>query len=67
MKKILDDSCLFCWKKFQWHEAIIVKYPEWACFWLCCAEKFPDKTEYDLDNEWWIPCEYEPWIYLTKE
>lgn len=63
----IPDSCLWCWNKFGWHDPIIVKYPECACFWLCCWNKYEDPKNYDLENEWWIVAEFEPWLTLEND
>ena len=54
----VEDSCILCNRKFDWHEQIIVKLPEWTSFWLCCSSKTTDKTEYEMP-ECWSTVQYE--------
>lgn len=63
----VTDNCIWCWKKFSWHEPIFGKYPEGAFFWLCFWEKYPDEKVYDWEKEWWIVFEYEPWLKVHSD
>lgn len=64
---IIDSSCLWCLKKFWFHEVIVWKMPENAWFCLECCEKYPDNTVYDWKYNVWIPIEFEPWINIEYE
>ena len=67
MKKIvLHDNCIVCWDKFTWEEQILIKCPEWVCFHLDCAEKFPDNKIYNIQKECWITTPYYPWLIVEK-
>lgn len=63
MKIIVNNTCLLCDKKFDWHEPILCKLPENVCFCMECSEKFEDKNEYKWINTWFVT-EFENWIEL---
>jgi len=63
---IKPEKCLPCDRYFDFHETIIIKVPEWACFWECCWNKYPDDTVYP-GNEWWLCEEFFPWMKITNE
>lgn len=61
MEKIIQDSCILCNKKFDWHEIVSWKLPENIWFCQNCFTKFEDKNEYQ-GIDCWMVVEYEKWM-----
>lgn len=65
-ERIEPKKCLSCDRSFDFNEIFICKVPEWACFWSCCWDKYPDDNVYP-ENEWWLVLQFIPGMYLVKE
>lgn len=64
--RIYPEKCLSCDRSFNCNEQIIVKLPEWACFWSCCWDKYPDHKKYEWE-ECWMTLEFYPWTFISNE